>query len=247
MINLGKLVSRQFQYIELELLQRAQLCKESGAKLKVTLEFPKLAQDLRVIGCKILKRAEVHYGRAATSAAVSDEDLQTLATRFGEVVRLDAGGNVTMLEEAKRLYRLGCARFTSRDPWLLLEAWKVELAEKAKASADLPRLSLSGGRDAHLVALRVGEDSEARSGHMLSRLNDCPAELLGFLQRRVDVVDGYEEQHLVLGTLARADRDVRATLDASIDERRDTDLSGFNAAPCISLIVAPIDCLCAES
>ena len=134
-INLGKLVSRQFQYIELELLQMAQQCKESGAKLKVTLEFPQLAQDLRVIGSKILKRAEVHLGRASSSAAVSDDDLKDLAARFGEVVQLDAGGNVTTLDEARRLYRLGCVRFTSRDPWLMLEAWKRELAEKAKLAA----------------------------------------------------------------------------------------------------------------
>jgi deoxyribose-phosphate aldolase len=135
-INVGKLVSRQFQYIEMELLQMQQQCKEMGARLKVTLELETLPPDLRVIGCKILKRAEVDYCRASSRIAASTEDIAFLKSRLGNVVRLDAGGDVRTLDEAKRVFRDGCERFSSRNPWLMLEAWKTEIAAREKAEKE---------------------------------------------------------------------------------------------------------------
>lgn len=135
-INAGKLISRQFQYLEMELLQMQQQCKEVGAKLKVVLEVETLPPDLRVIGCKILKRAEVDYCRASSQQAASDEVLDFLKARLGNVVKLDAGGDVRALDEAKRLFRAGCERFSSRYPWTLLEAWKTEIAAREKAEKE---------------------------------------------------------------------------------------------------------------
>jgi deoxyribose-phosphate aldolase len=137
--NVGKLVSRQFQYLEMELLQMQQQCKEAGAKLKVTLEIETLPQDLRVIGCKILKRAEVDFCRASSSVAATAESLDFLKLRLGTVVKLDGGGDVRSLDEAKRLFRSGCERFSSRNPWTMLEAWKTEIAAREKAEKEAVR------------------------------------------------------------------------------------------------------------
>jgi hypothetical protein len=57
------------------------------------------------------------------------------------------------------------------------------------------------GGDADSVALAVGEDSEAGAGDSLLRLDDAAAEAFGRGQRRGYVLDGDEEQHLVLGAL----------------------------------------------
>ncbi len=132
-INLGKLVSRQFQYLEMELLQLEQQCREAGAKLKVTLEFETLSPDLRVIACKVLKRAEVDYCRVSSNVTASGEDIEFLRARLGTVVQIDAGGDVRTLDEAKRVFRADCPRFSSRSPWTLLEAWKTEIAAREKA------------------------------------------------------------------------------------------------------------------
>jgi deoxyribose-phosphate aldolase len=134
-INIGKLVSRQFQYLEMELLQMQQQCKEAGARFKVSIDMDLLPQDLRVIACKILKRSEVDYCRASTTTVASDADLQFLRERLGFVVKVDAGGDVRTLDEAQRLFRADCPRFASRNPWMVLEAWKTELANRAKAAA----------------------------------------------------------------------------------------------------------------
>jgi ureidoglycolate hydrolase len=74
------------------------------------------------------------------------------------------------------------------------------------------------GRHPDLVALGVGEDPEAGPGHLLDRLGDGPAQVLGFLQGGGDVFDAHEEQDFVLAALARADGDVGRTFDPSVDE-----------------------------
>ena len=56
-INLGKMISRQFQYVEMELQQMAEACHEGGAILKVAFENGYLSDDLKTIACKIVKRA----------------------------------------------------------------------------------------------------------------------------------------------------------------------------------------------
>ena len=78
------------------------------------------------------------------------------------------------------------------------------------------RLSVGGNPDP--VALGVFEHPEARTGNPLLGLDDRPPELLGFRQGRSNVLDGDEEQDLVLGGLAGADRNIRAAFGARVDE-----------------------------
>ncbi len=52
MLNIGKLISRQFQYVEMELMQAAKACHEEGAVLKVIFENAYLTEDLKIIAAK---------------------------------------------------------------------------------------------------------------------------------------------------------------------------------------------------
>jgi hypothetical protein len=58
-----------------------------------------------------------------------------------------------------------------------------------------PVLGLGG--DADLVALRIGEHAERDPWYLLGRLHDGSAELLGLIERRGDIRDTDEEEHLV--------------------------------------------------
>src|SRR5947209_8639157 len=60
--------------------------------------------------------------------------------------------------------------------------------------------------DPYLVAEWVGEDAEADTRDLLSRLDDRPAELLRLRECRRDVLDADEEQDGVRPALQRADR-----------------------------------------
>jgi deoxyribose-phosphate aldolase len=137
-LNPGAMASRQFRYIETELLQMAQECHRSGAMLTVDLELPWLPPDLRVIACRIAKRAEVDVVRAASLFGPSGytvEDLAFLIEKCGELVKVDAGHSVRKWEDAIAAYALGCAGFQSTDPTPILESWRAEIARRHAENA----------------------------------------------------------------------------------------------------------------
>ncbi len=138
-LNIGKMVSRQFQYVEMELMQLAEECHKWQVKLRVTVENHWLAHDLKVIGYKIMKRAGVDSVRAAGvfgAAPYAMEDIEFMASKFaGSAVAVDAGRGAKSLEDVKALYQAGCARLALIQPKSVLDEWKAELAEQAKAAA----------------------------------------------------------------------------------------------------------------
>jgi deoxyribose-phosphate aldolase len=125
-MNTGKLVSRQFQYLEMELVQMADACHQAGAVLKVSLQSEYLDHELKIVACRIVKRAGVDY--LASSAL---DDFALLAEHLRDRARLKASGPVESLEEALRLREAGCTRIASEHTPAILEAWKARLAEQA--------------------------------------------------------------------------------------------------------------------
>ena len=136
-LNIGKMTSRQFQYVEMELMQLAEECHKGQVKLRVTMESHWLGQDMKVIAYKIMKRAGVDAVRAAGvfgPAPYVMDDLVFMAQKFGDRVVLDAGRGAKSLEDVKAVFEAGCGRVALIQPKPVLDAWKVELAERAKAA-----------------------------------------------------------------------------------------------------------------
>lgn len=131
-INIGKLRSRQFQYVEAEILQLAQACHESGAILKVIIENPILTGDLKVIACKIAKRAEADIVKTATGfarpSAGWEDDLVLLRRILKDVCQLEAGECVDTLDAALRAYELGADRISTPQAEAVLTAFTQRLA-----------------------------------------------------------------------------------------------------------------------
>ena len=125
-INTGKLVSRQFQYLEMELVQMADACHQAGAVLKVRLQSEFLDHELKIVACRIAKRAGIDY----LASSVFD-DFALLTEYLRERARLKALGPVESLDEALRLRAAGCARIASENTAVILDAWKARLAEGA--------------------------------------------------------------------------------------------------------------------
>jgi len=130
-INIGRLISRDFQYIETELAQLARACHESGAILKVIFENAYLTEDLKIIACKICKRAEADFVKTSTGFAPSGytkEDLLLMKRTVKDVCRVKAAGGVRSLETALEVYQCGCDRFGATQTAKILEDWKAALA-----------------------------------------------------------------------------------------------------------------------
>lgn len=123
-MNTGKLLSRQFQYLETELLQMADSCHASGAILKVVLEDSYLNEELKIVACRIAKRVGADYLGASTLT-----DIALLQSHSRERLKMKATFNLDSLEQALAFREAGCERLQSSQTGPILEAWKLRLAE----------------------------------------------------------------------------------------------------------------------
>lgn len=133
-INIGRLIARDFQYIETEVLQMAKACHESGAILKVIFENAYLTDDLKVIACKICKRTEADFVKTSTGFAPSGytkADLLLMKRTVKDRCRVKAAGGVRSLETALEVYQCGCDRFGATQTAKILDDWKAVLASQA--------------------------------------------------------------------------------------------------------------------
>ena len=129
-INLGKLISRQFQYVEMELQQMAAACHESGAMLKVAFENGYLTEDLKTIACKIVKRAGADYARTSTPFGPSPYSLADVALMkrlLGDRAKIKASGGVRTISDVLELRDAGCSRIGTIATVAILEDWKAQL------------------------------------------------------------------------------------------------------------------------
>lgn len=131
-LNVGKLRSRQFAYLETELLQAAKACHEEGAKLKVIIETAYLDLEQKLIAAKLVKRTESDFvvtssGFAPTGANVEDVKLLADKCRYKALVKAAQG--IDTLDAALLLYEAGADRLgTPRTP-AILDAWRKRLAD----------------------------------------------------------------------------------------------------------------------
>lgn len=128
MLNSRKLRSRQFQYLEVELTQMVQACHESGARLKVHIESENLDEELKILACRISRRASVDC--LATKNA---SDLPLLRDYARERFQLKFVGEVAGLDALQVLRDAGCSRVEIVEPAPLVAAYRAQ--EEAQLAA----------------------------------------------------------------------------------------------------------------
>lgn len=133
-LNISKLLSRQFQFVETELLQMAEACHKEGALLKVILENCYLTDELKIVACRICARADVDFAKTSTAfgpGGYTLEDLRLMRTHLPERVGVKAAGGVRTLDKALEAIEAGATRFGATATATILEDWKQRLAEQA--------------------------------------------------------------------------------------------------------------------
>jgi deoxyribose-phosphate aldolase len=130
-INVGKMISRQFQYVEMELLQMGKSCQESGALLKVDLATKYLTEDLKIIGAKICKRIESAY----VSVDYNLRDLALIRPLLKDRVQLKTSSGIESLAEALEVREAGCTRIGTTATASILEDWRTHLEQLASGAA----------------------------------------------------------------------------------------------------------------
>ncbi len=138
-VNLPKMMSRQFQYVEIELMQLLKTCEEGGATLTASCDASVLDEERTVILCKMAKRS----GVAMLSASEYRPDqIELLLKKLAPHVQLKLMVDGKSLDEVLAFQQLGVARFGVRHPGPLLDAWKLRL-EALKESEQAPPAVLS--------------------------------------------------------------------------------------------------------
>ncbi len=128
-LSLAKLRDRQFQYLEMEMHQLARACHESGAVLKVSLDTPALDEELLMLACRILRRAECDYVALSSLASI---DLLKTHSRDRLLLKAPAA---TGLDATVAALDQGCRRVESENPESLLQAWSERAAAAAHPAA----------------------------------------------------------------------------------------------------------------
>lgn len=103
-IGVSKLLSREFQHVQTELLQMAEACHKEGATLSVMLETGYLTEELKIIACRCAERAEADF--VATSIA---EDIPLLRKHIPEEMGVKAW-SIGTLDQALAAIESGAGR-----------------------------------------------------------------------------------------------------------------------------------------
>jgi deoxyribose-phosphate aldolase len=130
-IAISKLLSREFQHVQMELLQMSELCHKEGALLKVILENAWLTDELKIIACRCCERAEVDFVRTSTGfgpGGYTIEDVKLMRKHVPEEVGVKAAGGLRSVDQVLEVYQAGCTRVGTTATAAILDEWKARLA-----------------------------------------------------------------------------------------------------------------------
>ncbi|MGA2267434.1 MAG: deoxyribose-phosphate aldolase [Bryobacteraceae bacterium] len=130
-IAVSKLLSREFQHVQVELLQMSELCHKEGAVLKVILENAYLTDELKIIACRSAERAEVDFVQTSTGFAPSGAtiaDLKLMRKHLPEEIGIKAAGDLRTVDQVLEARAAGCSRVGTDSTAAILEEWKARLA-----------------------------------------------------------------------------------------------------------------------
>ena len=135
-LNVSKLLSRQFQHVETEILQMSEACHKEGAVLKVIFESGYLTDELKMIAARICDRAEVNFVVTASGfgPAAAASDLSLLRQHVPDDIGVKAPAET--LDSALEAIGAGATRLAAASTAEMLDAWRIRLnAQMAPATS----------------------------------------------------------------------------------------------------------------
>lgn len=113
-INIGKFLSRDFEYVKNEVKAVVDVAHPHGVRVKVILENYYLTKELIKIGCKLCEEAGADWIKTSTGFAgggATIEDLQLMRKSVSDKVQVKAAGGIRDLDMALKVRDIGCTRF----------------------------------------------------------------------------------------------------------------------------------------
>jgi deoxyribose-phosphate aldolase len=133
-IAVSRLLSREFQYVQTELVQLAEACHKEGAILKVVFENAYLTDELKIIACRTAERAGADLVSTSTGFAPAGyalADIQLMRRHVPETIPVKAA-MVNTLDELLEARAAGAARIGTSATGAILDEWKARLEAPAR-------------------------------------------------------------------------------------------------------------------
>lgn len=129
-IGIPKLLSREFQYVQMELQQLSEICHKEGALLKVIFENVYLTDELKIIACRCCERAEADFVATSTgfaSAGYTLEDIRLMRKYSPEEMAVKASGQIRSVGQALEAVAAGASRLGTAAAAEILDEWKARM------------------------------------------------------------------------------------------------------------------------
>lgn len=113
-LNIGRLLSRQFDYVEADIKAVVDAAHSQGVLVKVILENCYLTDELKEIACRICEKVNADFVKTSTgfgSGGATLKDLELMRRTCSEKVRVKAAGGVRTLDGALEVRSKGAVRF----------------------------------------------------------------------------------------------------------------------------------------
>lgn len=113
-LNIGKLKSKDFDYVESDIKAVADVARQKKALIKVIFENCYLSEDEIIAACKICNKVKVDFVKTSTGyggGGAEDKDIKIMRKYSDPQIQIKAAGGVRTLERAIEIKVLGCSRF----------------------------------------------------------------------------------------------------------------------------------------
>lgn len=112
-LNIGKLLSRDFDYVEKDIRSVVDEAHCKGAIVKVILETALLNDEMKVAACKISDKCGADYVKTSTGfngRGADLKDITLMKSSVSDKVGIKASGGIKNFEQAVAFAKAGCTR-----------------------------------------------------------------------------------------------------------------------------------------
>ena len=124
-INVGKLKSKDYEYIELEMTKMVEVCRSHNVPCKVIFENCYLTNDEKIKLCEIALKVKPDFIKTSTgfgTGGATIEDVKLMKKCVGDNIKIKAAGGIRTAKDALAFIEAGASRIgTSAGPKIIEE------------------------------------------------------------------------------------------------------------------------------